>query len=1121
MGEILETIGVGGDRASVAAFLAAIPSDLNGDAYIGEVISDHSSGALSDLGGHTATGGGSITLRAASNALDGNDAFTVTYSSAPSISNVLISSILRYDVTVRGIRWDSFNIVQTSVSDGANPVTLTLEDMVIYTHDVNGVSSPLTLSDTTPLIKFNFRNISLIDIPTSIGGSNQINFTCSTHTTAQFDSLVFIENCTLYTNLASTSSATGRFRVQTIASSQTLTIRNLAVLDETPATSSNAVKSFASGTLHLANCARNLPLSGTVTEASAITDLVAADFLSVAPAESDAFYIDQDSRLYEAGTDTGVSAGSTTDIIGNSWPTPRSIGVYSAAPVPRDPVRTLNIASDVTTHTTVEIELSEHLTGWASTVGDSWTLTCFKDDFNLYNGDKISVFKKISSLEEDGVALTEKASSAQVESNAGSWWQDIPNQILYIHFSNSETPSDHTVVINFPFYVADSDLKLTVDSDVRLFEPRIDPRALPTVSQSYNEALVGTVNISGGNFSLLNGDGLFDQLLVKYIWLNRKAVIKRGFNDDTYASYYTLATNTITEWKLDRSKVSFKVKNRFTSLKEDIPSQVFSIDDTETFAGTTYGSTYPDKLPGKPRPLAWGVFDERQAPILHMIREDKSFVSFAANYSTPSVTSVSIATAAPAYNSNVEFETVSNSVEANADGKTNRFKAVLDGTTTPYLTLDNDIWRGYYVQTTTGDSEKARINSFTYDEGEGTATFSLETGIDGEGLNRADNTDFDFKIYCPVYHFFIADHPIKSIDQAYVDKGGDEGALSWIHLDWDEPTTEGDWSRVIIPIPGYSTSTKARLAFTSKDVLGGSSAAQDTLENHADIARDILQATGILSTPFINAELDTDTFDDSKTARDYPLTIYLNEPIQAIDVFKVIRRSVLAKMLLTNEGKIQYVAWDPVNKEEDDTITVLGIEEVIGGEIVFSSAGEDLYYGFVIKYAKDGDSDDYLEERYTYELTRYLYKITKMKTFETFLRERLHAEMTAQRYTYFNREKTTKVAMKIPHNYLTDGTIADDIGRAGEYLKIVTTRGPGDESEAGGEFGQYKNTYEVLKVTNSPTGMTLAGDDIKGLTINAGVWSSDAVTSPTGYWANDDGETTDGDDTTKNTSLWA
>jgi hypothetical protein len=1097
------TIGSGGDYATLTTFRNDIAANIGSGVLRGTVLNSHESGNSDIDFNQTSASDGSITVDSSST-YGGWDAPIVSTTST--VNQIIARG--NANVTIEKLRTKDFQLFSLSASVSTRETII--RNIIVDASSFNGaITASWTGASSTKKLKIYNCICRIVGPPSTYATGLYVAVASNTDVdTDYWNSNVFIENITIICNTPTTDLKC--FRGNLGVADATYTFKNIAGYVES-GTGEFADYSGSSNTIwKFVNCARNADNNiANKSEVDCITTLAATDFESINIASEDFVKIDKDSVLFKAGIAGLVE--NTHDIMGTEWTSPPSIGAYSILPK-RDPIASLELIDNTTLHTTLEIELAEHVTGLASYSGNAYSKAYFKDEFNCFNGDDITIHKKITRLEVEGIALTKESSAANVVSNNGTWWQDIPNETLYVHFTESDAPSQHTVVAFFNYYISEEGVVLTADGDTRLFEPRLDTSSLPSITQSFNEPLVGTVNVSGGGFTLLNGNGLYDQLLDKYIWLNCLVTIKRGYDDLTYANYSNLGVMTITGWKLDPQRVRFSVKNKFNALFEDIPPQTYTTDDSDTFGGITYGSTYPDKLIGKPKPLAWGLFDERQAPVLNMIREDTNFVSFGL-YTTTSKTDSDMSPTAPAYNPGVTF--TATNIVLDDNGFVESFRITQS---TDYMNRESGFWDGYYI-TTTDASEKAKISSYDYDPESDIATMRLVESYTERITGSVWST---FKIYCPVYHYMVANHNIKSIDNVYVDKGGEEGKNEWIYLEDETELVNSSWYRLVVPIPGFSTSTKTRAAFTSKDTALGGNPAVDTLENHADIVEDILINPNILATPFVAADLDSISFTDSAADRNYPLAIYLNEPIKAIDVLKIIRQSVIAKLMFTLDGKIKYVTWNPSDPTASTIKELTEIEML--GDVIFEALLRDIFYGFIVRYGQDGESGEYLEERYVYEPTRYLYRVTKTRVIDTYLRSSSKAQRTAQRFTYFNRNVITKLSLRLPNNMLRTGSTEDSIHTPGEYVKITSERGPGPESASGDEFGQYRKTYEILKVQDSVNGIGLAGDNIKGLAINSGYWTDDAAISigilQHGFWCNDAGEAVPGDDSTKNTSLW-
>lgn len=73
------------------------------------------------------------------------------------------------------------------------------------------------------------------------------------------------------------------------------------------------------------------------------------------------------------------------------------------------------------------------------------TLEGFTASSGLSNTYQINNCGYYGAIFEDGTALTIKTSTADVDSNASSWYYDSTNDILYVHTSGSDAPSGYTI----------------------------------------------------------------------------------------------------------------------------------------------------------------------------------------------------------------------------------------------------------------------------------------------------------------------------------------------------------------------------------------------------------------------------------------------------------------------------------------------------------------------------------------------------------------------------------------------------------------------------------------------------------------------------------------------------
>lgn len=264
---------------------------------------------------------------------------------------------------------------------------------------------------------------------------------------------------------------------------------------------------LATGTATLNNCARNKALLGSFTENNCIIDLIASDFLSVTIAENDCGKIDHNSRLFKAGVNSGNIPGYTRDIVGDyvSADAP-AMGAFQAVPGPRTPFASLALIDVAAQHTTIEIDMSEHITGMSQFSGDVYFKSFFKDEIKCVSGDKIMVHKILTRLEVDGVKYTKVYALGDMLDT--TFYQDIPNEILYLQIGSGETPNSHTVVGNFPMYFSENGLRLPVEiimaehNDLEVIQGGISTERFHLTEAQHN--LINNADTSWTAPSLLN-----------------------------------------------------------------------------------------------------------------------------------------------------------------------------------------------------------------------------------------------------------------------------------------------------------------------------------------------------------------------------------------------------------------------------------------------------------------------------------------------------------------------------------------------------------------------------------------------------------------------------------------
>lgn len=256
----------------------------------------------------------------------------------------------------------------------------------------------------------------------------------------------------------------------------------------------------------------------------------------------------------------------------------------------------------------VELKLAEEATGFTLTSGKTYTyeLAYLNETVTLADGSTETVRKAVVACEIDGVAATAKASIAEVEATAGTYWHDTANGKLYVHVADGTSPLNNTVMAYFWVYFATKGIVL----DSRYYEPYIAENGIPSLSQASQQIHWGASQISSGEIVLINSRGFFDQIASRWIWNNKDAKIMLGGDALAYSEYTTIFAGKIMEAVFTRTEFSLTIQSRAFDLLRSLPINNFWKD------------TWPnleESAEGKSIPYYWGVYDAAQAPIVTCI----------------------------------------------------------------------------------------------------------------------------------------------------------------------------------------------------------------------------------------------------------------------------------------------------------------------------------------------------------------------------------------------------------------------------------------------------------------------------------------------------------------------
>lgn len=232
----------------------------------------------------------------------------------------------------------------------------------------------------------------------------------------------------------------------------------------------------------------------------------------------------------------------------------------------------------------VEVTAGQRLTFWTLNAGTTWWA---------------STTLEVSGVEENGVALTSRASIALVDANPGSYYFDAAAQRVYVHCTGGSSPYTKTLQAQVAFWFANHPKIF----NGHYYEPRLD--TVPNVSMRIERKFTGISQIGGGVLGMLNQDGYFDSL-VDLQWDAGLVVVafgvdRPGISEMGYADYAIIGTWKVTSIEKSDERFILRLAERKASVNKKIPTTIFT------------RSSYPnlrEQDVGKTVPLAYGVIKD-------------------------------------------------------------------------------------------------------------------------------------------------------------------------------------------------------------------------------------------------------------------------------------------------------------------------------------------------------------------------------------------------------------------------------------------------------------------------------------------------------------------------------
>lgn len=257
----------------------------------------------------------------------------------------------------------------------------------------------------------------------------------------------------------------------------------------------------------------------------------------------------------------------------------------------------MTVATDLLHPDIEKVFLAEVTCGEALEI---WTLYSESPQLTTYSAP--AVYNMVD-VKEDGTSLTSRASIALVSANAGSYYYDSANDLVYVHTTLSADPHTVTIQAINKFYYGNRGK--TINS--QYYEPRLE--SAPNLSLRVETKFTGISQISGGNMTFSNGDGFYDDL-ANLQWDAGEVVLLLGTDRQTemaYGDYVNVGTWLIKNWSLTDTVFSLSLSEYKVKIKKKIPLTFYD--------RLTYPRIDQEDI-GKPIQIAYGmIMDARPALI--------------------------------------------------------------------------------------------------------------------------------------------------------------------------------------------------------------------------------------------------------------------------------------------------------------------------------------------------------------------------------------------------------------------------------------------------------------------------------------------------------------------------
>jgi hypothetical protein len=261
--------------------------------------------------------------------------------------------------------------------------------------------------------------------------------------------------------------------------------------------------------------------------------------------------------------------------------------------------------AEVVTDRTVlcELQPAEVLTGWAAVGGATpnvysiaWAAVI--DTSRIPGG----VYRRFDAVQINGTTLTARASVALVNANLGSSYFDEAASLLYVSTATGTDPDLWAAVAAFfSLFVATSPKDFVAG---QLWEPRLTGQ-LPTVAGTVEDPFTPAKTVTDGTIVLVNGAAAFDVWAKRYVWKNKRAILRLGGGALAESAYEPIATVRIESIAVSDELATLTVRSMASVLEQTVPLHTLGSD------------TYPrlaEGLDGTYKPILYGLVRNIPAP---------------------------------------------------------------------------------------------------------------------------------------------------------------------------------------------------------------------------------------------------------------------------------------------------------------------------------------------------------------------------------------------------------------------------------------------------------------------------------------------------------------------------